>query len=101
MNNVIEVNDLSKSFKKTDVLKGVSFSVPAGQIFALLSPNGAGKTTTIRILCTLTKSDGSCASILGEDVGKNHKKVWEMISLTGQHAAVDDILSGRENLLLI
>lgn len=97
----ISVNGLKKSFKTTEVLKNVDFQVRHGEIFALLGSNGAGKTTTIKILCTLLKPDGGSVSVCGYDVVKQPEKVRENISLTGQFAAVDGILTGRENLELI
>ena len=97
----IRVKDLRKSFKDAQVLKGVDFEVRRGEIFALLGSNGAGKTTTINILSTLLKPDGGSASVCGFDVERQSEKVRESISLTGQFAAVDGILTGRENLLLI
>ncbi len=98
---VIEVKDLCKSFKSTAVLNGVNFEVSRGEIFALLGSNGAGKTTTIQILSTLLQPDGGSASICGFDVKRQPEKVRESISLTGQFAAVDGVLTGRENLLLM
>ena len=97
----ITVDDLRKSFKKVDVLKGVSFQVARGTIFALLGANGAGKTTTINILTTLLKKDSGTAIVSGSDVTKRPEDVRQHISLTGQFAAVDDMLTGRENLMLI
>jgi ABC-2 type transport system ATP-binding protein len=97
----IEVKGLQKSFKDTEVLKGVDFEVKRGEIFALLGSNGAGKTTTVNILSTLLKSGGGTASICGFDVSRQPGEVRENISLTGQFAAVDEILTGRENVLLI
>lgn len=97
----IQVKDLRKSFKDTDVLKGVDLEVEKGSIFALLGSNGAGKTTIVNILSTLLKSDGGSASVCGYDVSVQPEKVRENISLTGQFAAVDGILTGRENLILI
>jgi ABC-2 type transport system ATP-binding protein len=97
----IMVGNLKKSYKKVHVLKDVSFNVKKGTIFALLGANGAGKTTTINILTTLLNSDGGMASVNGFDVGKQADKVRESINLTGQFAAVDDILTARENLILI
>jgi ABC-2 type transport system ATP-binding protein len=99
--SAIQVKDLRKSFKDTEVLKGVDFEVRRGEIFALLGSNGAGKTTTINILSTLLKPDGGSASVCGFDVVRQPEKVRESISLTGQFAAVDGILTGRENLVLI
>jgi ABC-2 type transport system ATP-binding protein len=97
----ISVDNLRKSYKKVDVLKGVSFSVKRGSIFALLGANGAGKTTTINILTTLLGADHGTAIVDGNDVLKHPETVRGRISLTGQFAAVDDILTGRENLELI
>jgi len=99
--SAITVENLRKSYKKVEVLKGVSFSVKPGSIFALLGANGAGKTTTINILTTLLKADSGKAVVNGSDVAKNPEAVRGHISLTGQFAAVDDILTGRENLELI
>ena len=101
MESIISVKNLKKSFKANQVLKGVSFDVPKGEIFALLGSNGAGKTTAIRILATLSKPDGGSAGICGYDVVSQAKKVRECISLTGQFAAADEALTGRENIKLI
>jgi len=101
MQKIIEVKGLKKSFKQNQVLKGVDFHVYKGKIFALLGSNGAGKTTCVRILSTLTKADGGSAAICGHDVFKEADNVRGCISLTGQYAAVDEILTGRENLYLI
>lgn len=97
----IHVNEVRKSFKATHVLKGVDFDVRRGEIFALLGSNGAGKTTTINILATLLPPDGGSASVCGFDVVRQPAKVRERLSLTGQFAAVDGILTGRENLVLM
>jgi ABC-2 type transport system ATP-binding protein len=97
----IQVQGLRKSFKETHVLKGVDFAVARGSIFALLGSNGAGKTTIVRILSTLLKPDGGSARVNGFDVRSQPGQVREAISLTGQFAAVDEILSGRENLMMI
>jgi ABC-2 type transport system ATP-binding protein len=83
------------------VLTGVDLSVPAGTIFALLGSNGAGKTTLVRILSSLLKADGGTAAVNGHDVATQPARVRESISLTGQFAAVDEILTGRENLVLV
>lgn len=99
--SAIHVNDLRKSFKETAVLKGVDFEVRRGEIFALLGSNGAGKTTTINILATLLPPDSGKASVCGFDVQRQSDKVRQNISLTGQFAAVDGILTGRENLMLV
>lgn len=101
MEKAIEVKGLRKSFKDTEVLKGVDFEVMPGEIFALLGSNGAGKTTVVNILSTLLKSDGGTASVCGFDVSRQPGKVRENISLTGQFAAVDEILTGRENIILV
>jgi ABC-2 type transport system ATP-binding protein len=97
----IAVNGLVKSFKKLEVLKGVSFDVQKGSVFALLGSNGAGKTTIIKILTTLLKQDSGTAAVGGIDVAAKPDSVRRSISLTGQFAAVDEILTGRENLIMI
>lgn len=97
----ITVRSLKKSYKKVNVLRDVSFTVKRGSIFALLGANGAGKTTTINILTTLLNGDSGTAKVNGHDVSKQPTKVRESISLTGQFAAVDDVLSAKENLVLI
>ncbi|HEX6351123.1 MAG TPA: ATP-binding cassette domain-containing protein [Candidatus Dormibacteraeota bacterium] len=97
----IAVKDLQKTYKDVHALRGVDFDVAPGSIFALLGPNGAGKTTVVRILATLLKADGGTASVGGFDVATQPAKVRESISLTGQFAAVDEILTGRENLVLV
>jgi ABC-2 type transport system ATP-binding protein len=100
-NVAIRVNGLHKSYQELHVLKGVDFAVARGSIFALLGSNGAGKTTVVRILSTLLKPDAGSASVAGFDVVSQPAQVRESISLTGQFAAVDEILTGRENLVLI
>lgn len=100
-NLAIMVNDLQKSYNNVHILKGVDFEVRHGEIFALLGSNGAGKTTTIKILSTLLKPDGGKASVCSFDVVNQAEQVRGHISLTGQFAAVDGILTGRENLELI
>ena len=97
----IQVRGIRKSFKDLEVLRGVDFDVAHGSIFALLGSNGAGKTTVVRILSTLLKSDAGTASVHGFDVASAPNDVRESISLTGQFAAVDEVLTGRENLVLI
>lgn len=99
--SAITVRNLTKSYGKQAVLKGVDFAVENGEIFALLGSNGAGKTTIINILTTLIPANGGSASVAGFDVTKNPDKIRNAISLTGQFAAVDEVLSGRENLQLI
>ena len=97
----IAVRHLKKSFKKVTVLRDVSFSVQRGTIFALLGSNGAGKTTTINILTTLLDADSGAATVDSFDVATQAGEVRSRISLTGQFAAVDDMLTARENLVLI
>jgi ABC-2 type transport system ATP-binding protein len=101
MEKAIEVKGLRMSFKDTEVLKGVDFDVKRGEIFALLGSNGAGKTTIVRILTTLLKQDGGTAVVNGFDVASKPESVRHAFSLTGQFAAVDEILTGRENLIMI
>ncbi len=97
----IHVQDLEKSYKKVRALCGVDFDVARGSIFALLGSNGAGKTTVVKILSTLLKLDAGTATVDGFDVAAQPANVRESISLTGQFAAVDEILTGRENLVLM
>jgi ABC-2 type transport system ATP-binding protein len=97
----ITVQGLEKSFKDLPVLRGVEFDVPQGSIFALLGSNGAGKTTAVKILCTLLKPDTGTVTVNGYDITTEADEVRESISLTGQFAAVDEVLTGRENLALM
>jgi ABC-2 type transport system ATP-binding protein len=97
----IHVQGLEKSYKSLRVLRGVDFEVARGGIFALLGSNGAGKTTVVKILSTLLKADTGTARVFGFDVATQAAGVRGSISLTGQFAAVDEILSGRENLVLV
>lgn len=97
----IQVRGIRKSFKDLEVLRGVDFDVTAGSIFALLGSNGAGKTTLVRILSTLLKADAGNAVVQGFDVAAAPNDVRRSISLTGQFAAVDEVLTGRENLVLV
>ena len=97
----ISVKGLKKSYKKVPVLTGVDLQVKSGSIFALLGSNGAGKTTIVKILTTLLKHDGGTAAVNGFDVASKPDSVRQSVSLTGQFAAVDEILTGRENLILI
>jgi ABC-2 type transport system ATP-binding protein len=97
----IRVQGLEKSYGKLEVLRGVDFDVARGSIFALLGSNGSGKTTTVRILATLLKADAGTVGVNGFDVATQPSDVRESFSLTGQFAAVDEILSGRENLVLV
>lgn len=99
--DVIVVKNIKKSYGKVEVLKGVSFSVKKGSVVALLGPNGAGKTTTVRILSTLLQADSGTSTIAGFDVTKQSDKVRTVIGLTGQSAAVDELLTGRENLVMM
>lgn len=99
--NTIEVRNLQRGYKGVEVLDDVSFSVEAGNVFALLGANGSGKTTTINILTTLIKADGGTATVSGFDVATEPEKVREQISVTGQFAAVDYVLTARENLVLM
>jgi len=101
MEKAIVVKGLQKSYNNLGVLKGVDFEVEKGRIFALLGSNGAGKTTIVKILTTLLKQDGGTAAVNGFDVAVKPDDVRQSISLTGQFAAVDEILTGRENLIMI
>jgi ABC-2 type transport system ATP-binding protein len=97
----VSVKGLKKSYKNVPVLTGVDFQVTTGSIFALLGPNGSGKTTIVKILTTLLKQDSGNATVNGFDVVSKPDNVRQSISLTGQFAAVDEILTGRENLVMI
>lgn len=97
----IVVTDLIKSYGKTEVLKGVDFTVERGTMLALLGPNGAGKTTIVRILSTLLSADSGSVCIEGCDVAEDADKVRTMIGLTGQAASIDELLTGRENLIMM
>jgi ABC-2 type transport system ATP-binding protein len=97
----IQVQGLEKSYKELRVLRGVDFEVAPGSVFALLGSNGAGKTTLVSILSTLLKADAGTARVNGFDVAAQAADVRESISLTGQFTAVDEILTGRENLVLV
>ena len=98
---VISVKNLTKSFGDNEVLKGITFNVERGTMLALLGPNGAGKTTTVRILSTLLKNDGGTVTVEGHDTRSDADKVRSFIGLTGQSAAVDELLTGRENLVMM
>lgn len=100
-NQAIQVKGLKKSYKQLHVLQGVDLEVEKGTVFALLGSNGAGKTTIVKILTTLLKQDGGIAAVNGFDVAAKPDDVRQSISLTGQFAAVDVILTGRENLIMI
>ncbi|MGH2784499.1 MAG: ATP-binding cassette domain-containing protein [Actinomycetota bacterium] len=97
----IRVDGLVKRFGDVVALDGISLSVEPGTVFGLLGPNGAGKTTAVRILTTIIHPDAGTASVLGHDVVKDADLVRRLIGLAGQYAAVDDLLSGRENLMMI
>src|SRR5512145_2769134 len=99
--SAILVQGLKKSYKKVTVLTGVDFEVKTGSIFALLGSNGTGKTTIVKILTTLLKHDSGTAVVNGFDIVTKPDSVRQSISLTGQFTAVDEILSGRENLIMI
>ncbi len=100
-NDAIVVKGLRKSYKKLEVLKDVSFSVKRGTMLALLGPNGAGKSTTVKILSTLLPFNDGSVSVEGYDVATEADKVRSVIGLTGQSAAVDELLTGRENLVMM
>ncbi|NEM92365.1 ATP-binding cassette domain-containing protein [Galbitalea soli] len=101
MTTAIEVRALRKSYGGTTVLDGVDLAVEAGTVTALLGPNGAGKTTTVHILSTLVRADSGTARVLGHDVVREADAVRAVIGLTGQFSAVDTLLTGEENLLLM
>ncbi len=98
---VIQAKGLMKSYGSNNVLKGIDLQVERGTMLALLGPNGAGKTTTVRILSTLLSFDGGSVSVEGYDVASEADKVRGVIGLTGQSAAVDELLTGRENLVMM
>lgn len=98
---VIETKGLKKSYGKNEVLKGINLKVEKGTMLALLGPNGAGKTTTVRILSTLLNYDGGTVTVEGHNVSKEADKVRSVIGLTGQSAAVDELLTGRENHIMM
>jgi daunorubicin resistance ABC transporter ATP-binding subunit len=97
----IEADGLIKHFGKTKALDGLDLTVPAGTVYGLLGPNGAGKTTAVRVLATLLRPDGGRARVLGRDVVTDDAAVRRTIGLTGQYAALDELLTGRSNLLMI
>lgn len=101
LSQAIQVRGLQKSYQKLHVLKGVDLEVNHGSVFALLGSNGAGKTTMIKILTTLLAPDGGTVTVNGFDVASEPNSVRQSISLTGQFAAVDEILTGRENVIMI
>src|SRR5918995_1414118 len=97
----IRVEGLAKSFGDVEALAVIALSVPAGTVLGLLGPNGAGKTTAVRILTTILRADRGHADVLGIDVARDPQAVRERIGLAGQYAAVDENLTGRENLRLV
>jgi ABC-2 type transport system ATP-binding protein len=99
--SAITVTGLRKSYGDKTVLDGIDFEVAAGSVFSMLGPNGAGKTTTVNILTTLMKADAGAVRVGGHDVAAETKKVRAVIGVTGQFAAVDELLTGRENLRLV
>ena len=101
MNPVIQVDGLGKSFGATRALDGVDLAVRRGTVLGLLGPNGSGKTTTVRVLATLLRPDSGRARVLGHDVVAEPEAVRARIGLTGQYAAVDEALSGTDNLVLV
>jgi ABC-2 type transport system ATP-binding protein len=92
---------LDKSFGATRALQGLDFDVAEGTVLSVLGPNGAGKTTAVRILSTLTRADAGHAEVMGFDVAKHPEEVRRRIGLTGQYAALDELLTGRENLVMV
>jgi ABC-2 type transport system ATP-binding protein len=99
--SAIEVSGLKKAFKDKVVLDGIDLEVPAGTVFSLLGPNGAGKTTTVNVLTTLMSADGGTVRVAGHDVATEARAVRAAIGVTGQFAAVDELLTGQENLQLM
>src|SRR3954471_13364153 len=101
MTYTVEASDITKTFGEHRALDGVDLQIETGSVFALLGPNGAGKTTMVRILATLTRPDAGTATVAGHDLLSDPGGVKRSISLAGQCAAVDDVLTGRENLELM
>src|SRR5689334_13360932 len=97
----IETTGLTKQYGDHEVLRGVDLTVPPGTVYALLGPNGAGKTTVVRILSTLVRADGGAATVAGHDVAEQPDGVRRSIGVTGQFSAIDELLTGRENLRLM
>src|SRR6202166_2415164 len=97
----VSASGLRKTYGKKVVLDGVDLSIGEGEVFALLGPNGAGKTTMVRILSTLIPADAGTATVMGHDLRGEAGAVRRVIGVTGQFSAVDDLLTGEENLLLI
>ncbi len=101
MTAMIELRGIGKSFGRTEVLRDLDLTVERGSVFALLGPNGAGKTTTVRMLTTLTKPDAGWARVAGHDVVREAKAVQAEIGVTAQDATVDEMLTGRQNIVMI
>ncbi|GAA1978279.1 ATP-binding cassette domain-containing protein [Amycolatopsis minnesotensis] len=101
MEFAIETQNLRKSYRDKEAVRGVTLSVRAGKVLGVLGPNGAGKTTTVRMLATLLVPDGGFARVAGFDVATEAREVRRRIGLAGQYAAVDELLTGRENLVLL
>src|SRR5215468_1955747 len=101
MTNAIEASGLVKRFGKTTALAGIDLAVRPGTVLGVLGPNGAGKTTAVRILATLLKADAGTARVVGHDVVREADAVRATIGLTGQYAAVDEALTGTQNLVMI
>src|SRR6201986_1547631 len=99
--SAIAVSGLRKAFGNKTVLDGIDLDVPAGTVFSLLGPNGAGKTTTVNVLTTLMKADAGTVRVAGHDVATATRQVRAVIGVTGQFAAVDELLTGRENLQMM
>jgi ABC-2 type transport system ATP-binding protein len=99
--SAIVVSGLRKAYGDKIVLDGIDLDVPSGTVFSLLGPNGAGKTTTVNVLTTLIKADGGTVRVAGHDVATGAKAIRSVIGVTGQFAAVDDLLTGEENLRLM
>ena len=97
----VSAQGLHKTYGDTKVLDGVDLSIGEGEVFALLGPNGAGKTTTVKILSTLIPADAGTATVMGHDLRREGDAVRAVIGVTGQFSAVDDWLTGEENLLLM
>src|SRR5438046_177845 len=100
-NTAIAVTGLRKTYGDKTVLDGIGFEVARGSVFSMLGPNGAGKTTTVNVLTTLLKADAGTVRVAGYDVATQTKQVRSAIGVTGQFAAVDELLTGRENLRMM
>ncbi|MER5198615.1 ATP-binding cassette domain-containing protein, partial [Streptomyces sp. NPDC002884] len=100
-NPAIAANGLRKSYGDKTVLDGIDLAVPEGTVFSLLGPNGAGKTTAVKILSTLITADGGQAQVAGHDLATDPQAVRAAIGVTGQFSAVDGLITGEENMLLM